>query len=70
MAYDSDNHTQRKTEVWRSAGLGMQITSKCDECHAESITHRKRAKVLHGPLRGVMGLVCSKCLAKREKVAA
>ena len=70
MAHDSDQHTQRKTEVWHSAGLGMQITSKCDECHADSITHRKRAPVLRGPLRGVMGLVCGTCLAKREKVAA
>ena len=69
MAHDSDQHTQRKTEPWRSAGLGMQITSKCDECHGNSVTQRKRAKVLRGPLRGVMGLVCCKCLTQRTKVA-
>jgi hypothetical protein len=53
-------------------GPGMVSAGRCDECQGNSgnLTGRRKAKVLRGPLRGLMGMVCAKCLEQRAKAPA
>jgi hypothetical protein len=52
------------------AGAGMCITGRCDECGQDGHASRRRAKVAAGKLRGLHGMVCVHCLAKRTKGVA
>ena len=51
-------------------GEGMAMSAQCDECQTNSLANRRRAKVLRGPLRGLRGMVCGHCIAKREPATA
>ena len=58
-------------ETLKFAGVGMAVTSACDECGRHGVTAgRRRMKVARGPLRGLIGNVCAGCMARREKEAA
>ena len=50
-------------------GEGVPMRAKCDECQEATNLPRRRAKVLAGALRGLFGMVCMRCAAKREKAA-
>lgn len=49
---------------------GEGMSARCDECQTNSLANRRRAKVLRGPLRGLRGMVCNHCIAKREPATA
>lgn len=54
-----------------SGGPGMVCAGRCDECQADSgLAGRRKAKVLRGPLRGIFGMVCARCMALRAKAPA
>jgi len=72
MSAKDDAHGGRFEPARKPApGPGMPVTSACDECGARGLTAgRRRTKVLRGPLRGMVGNVCSTCMALREKAPA
>lgn len=52
-------------------GPGLVSAGRCDECQGNnSLTGRRKAKVMSGPLRGLRGMVCGACLALRAKAPA
>ncbi len=65
----SEDRNSRPETGFRSAGLGMLIAAKCDECGCKSLLHRQRARVLRGSLKGLRGMVCVACLSKRAAPA-
>lgn len=51
-------------------GTGQAVSAACDECGAHTNKPRKRAKVKAGPLKGLQGNICWRCMEKRQEVAA
>ena len=52
-------------------GPGTVCGGRCEECQGSSdLAGRRRTKVLRGPLRGLVGMVCRHCVAAREKAPA
>ena len=57
--------TKIEPEHKNRGGGGMAVGSKCDECGINTGQQRLKVKVLKGPLRGMRGMVCAKCIAAR-----
>ena len=51
------------------SGPGMQSNARCDECGKDGHAGRRKARVKAGPLRGISGMVCVRCLDKRKAAA-
>ena len=50
-------------------GEGLALVGRCDECYTPADA-RSRTKVQRGPLRGLRGMVCKRCMADRKAVSA
>lgn len=59
------NDSRAEPEHKSSSGGGLAVSSKCDECGINTGQQRVRVRVLAGPLRGMRGMVCGKCIAAR-----
>lgn len=71
MSARDDAHGGRFEPAKRlQAGPGLPAVGRCDEFQADSVAGRHRVKVKRGPLRGILGMVCGRCMALRIKVAA
>lgn len=72
MSERSDNSGGRfEPEHRPQPGLGVPVTSACDECGRHGITAgRRRVKVARGPLRGLVGNVCRACVERRQGATA
>ena len=58
-------------ETLTFSGVGMAVTSACDECGKQGVTSgRRRLRVARGPLRGLVGNVCKACQERRVEVPA
>ena len=57
--------TKIEPEHKSSSGGGLAVSSKCDECGINTGQQRVKVRVLAGPLRGMRGMVCGKCIAAR-----
>ena len=71
MTSRDDSHGGRYEPMTRPGpSAGLAVTGRCDECQRDSARGRGRAKVRRGPLRGLAGMVCGACIARRAKVPA
>ena len=59
------NYIRAEPEHKSSSGGGLAVSSKCDECGINTGQQRAKVRVLAGPLRGMRGMVCGKCIAAR-----
>ena len=57
------HESTQEPEHKSSSGGGLAVSSKCDECGINTGQQRVRVRVLAGPLRGMRGMVCGKCVA-------